>query len=94
MATNFILAMFAVIGLAQLITKEAGAFGIFERIRTRFPLGGLLDCPYCLMVWLAIPAAYWVSLENNIGVPMVYVVWLALIGAAYCVRRYSGLDYR
>lgn len=95
MATNFLLAMFAMIGLAQLITKEAGAFGMFERLRARFPLGGLLDCPYCLMVWLAVPALYWVFNANELPLLVTaFVMWLALIGAAYCVRRYSGLDYK
>lgn len=95
MILNFALATLAIIALAQLVTKERGAFGMFERLRTVFPLGGLLDCPYCLMVWLAVPALVWVFNANDLPLWITaLVMWLALIGAAYCVRRYSGLDYK
>lgn len=39
---------------AHAISRTHGAFGIFEWARQRFPLGGLMKCPVCLSIWIAI----------------------------------------
>ena len=55
---RLILAAFAVYRLAQLIAIDDGPLDLFRRLRAWAItgwLGGLLHCPFCLQIWLALP---------------------------------------
>lgn len=70
---------------AYAISSTHGPFGIFERLRTALPLGGLTACLVCLSVWLA--AAFYLLLSTPLY-PVVGV--LAVAGASVFVYRYTG----
>lgn len=70
---------------AYAISSTHGPFGVFERLRTALPLGGLTACLVCLAVWLA--AAFYLLLPTPLY-PVVMV--LAVAGASVFVYRYTG----
>src|ERR1700704_6357587 len=83
---KFTLGMLAVWRLTHLLAAEDGPFYLLARIRRRLGSGfwgGLMDCFYCLSLWMAIPFAIW------LGGPWIEraVIWLALSGAAILVHR-------
>ncbi len=72
---------------AYFVAREAGPFGCMAALRTRFPLGGLTNCVYCVSVWsaLALYAAYLV---------LPWLVWVvAASGGAMMLHRYTGGDH-
>ena len=77
----FILCTLAVWRIAYLISQEDGPFDIIIKLRKPFgqgTIGKLMDCFYCLSLWLAIPFACLLALTILDGVILV----LALSGAA------------
>lgn len=78
---GFILCLLAVWRLAHLLSREDGPFDLVIRFRKLFGqgvFGALLDCFYCVSVWVAIPFA-WYLCDNCVeGI----IVWLALSGGA------------
>lgn len=70
--------------VALSVGRTHGPFNVFETIRTRWPLGGLMTCPVCLSFWAAI------------GAYLVWLVWppalymLAAAGGAAFLYRYTG----
>src|SRR5258708_8644917 len=88
-AFKFILGTLAVWRLTHLLTAEDGPFYLLACIRRRLGSGfwgGLMDCFYCLRLWMAVPFALW-SRGSWIERP---AIWLALSGAAIPVDRVSG----
>jgi hypothetical protein len=83
---KFILGTLAVWRLTHLLASEDGPFYLLARLRRRLGSGfwgGLMDCFYCLSLWMAIPFAIWLGgswIERA-------VIWLALSGAAILVNR-------
>jgi hypothetical protein len=82
----FILSILAVWRLTHLLSKEDGPFDIIFLIRKKAGagfLGSLLDCFYCLSIWVALPFGIW------LGVTWVEKVlaWLALSGAAALLEQ-------
>src|SRR5258708_13294575 len=80
-AFKFILGTLAVWRLTHLLAAEDGPFYLLARLRRRLGSGfwgGLMDCFYCLGLWMAVPFAIW------LGGPWIerLVIWLALSGAA------------
>ncbi|MEO8712745.1 MAG: DUF1360 domain-containing protein [Parafilimonas sp.] len=78
-----ILSVFAVWRLMHLLSKEDGPFDIIFIIRKKAGqgfLGKLMDCFYCLSIWIALPFGIWLG-QNWVEK---ILVWLALSGAA-CV---------
>ena len=77
----FMLYTLAVWRLAHLLSQEDGPFDLVFKLRTkagqRF-FGRLLDCFFCLSLWLAVPFAYLLSTDWFTSI----VSWLALSGAA------------
>ena len=85
----FVLCTLAVWRLSHLLACEDGPFDVVVRLRKRAGdgfLGGLMDCFYCLSVWIAVPFAWLVSKDLITGV----VVWLALSGAASVLFKITG----
>lgn len=78
---QFVVAVLATWRLARLIAREDGPFDLVVKLRAKAGggfAGQLMDCPYCLSLWIALPfaapladsAAAWVA------------AWLAISGGA------------
>ena len=80
------LAALAVWRLTHLLNAEDGPFRVFDRFRSgmrRIGLGGLVDCFYCLSLWMAAPFALWLAR----GWMEQAVLWLALSAIAILINR-------
>jgi hypothetical protein len=82
--TSFILATLAVWRISYLLAREDGPFDLIIRLRARLgEAGRMLDCFYCMSLWLAAPMALFVGpLDRNW-----WCIWLALSGAAGLLHR-------
>lgn len=76
-----------------MLTKEDGPFSVFLRFRTRYPLGGLMTCIYCLSVWAA---AFFLFLWFHPEWPWTYPLLLlfAASGLALGWGTYTGANLR
>jgi hypothetical protein len=84
--TRFMLASFATWRLTHLLAEEDGPADLVLRTRARLgsgPAGKLMDCFYCLSVWVAAPFAFAV-VDRQRDAPM---TCLALSGAACLLER-------
>lgn len=66
---------------ARFITREDGPFDLIVRLRRHAgsgSFGQLMDCPYCLSLWLAMPWAPFLADSAVAGV----LSWLAISGGA------------
>ena len=58
------LGLLAVWRLTHLLAEEDGPGDLLARLRRlagSLRLGGLIDCFYCLSLWMAAPAAWWIG---------------------------------
>jgi len=85
---RFVLAVLATWRVAHLLAREDGPFDLVLRLRARAgngTLGRLMDCPYCLSIWVAAPWAAWIAHD-----PVEWMaVWLAVSGGASLLERVS-----
>jgi hypothetical protein len=82
----FVLGALAVWRITHLLNAEDGPRGVLVRIRGRLGtglLGDLVDCFYCLSVWIAAPVAYFIG--EGVGERL--LLWAALSGAACLLER-------
>ena len=82
------LAVFAVWRVTHLLAKEDGPWDVVVAVRVRLGngfWGSLMDCFYCLSLWIAAPAAYWMMS----GWREWPLLWLGLSGAACLLERTS-----
>jgi hypothetical protein len=83
---ELLVAVLAVWRVTHLFWGEDGPFDLFVRLRRLAgeSVGGrLLDCFYCLSLWVAVPMALWLEtgwLERA-------VVWLGIAGGAVLLQR-------
>ena len=70
---------------ARLLTQEDGPFDSIAKFRTRYPLGGLMTCIYCMSIWVG-SGAY---LLWYYSVPHVLEIG-AIAGAAMLLHRHTG----
>jgi hypothetical protein len=85
-STRFGLAVLATWRLAHLVAYEDGPGNTIARARARAgtgPVGELMDCFYCLSLWVAAPLALAVTGHRR-DAP---IVWLALSGAACLLEK-------
>ena len=85
---GFILSVFATWRVTHLLSQEDGPFDLVIRFRKLFGhgfVGNLLDCFYCLSMWVAVPFAFFLS-QDWVGR---IVTWLALSGAACFLFKVS-----
>lgn len=85
---SFILCCLAVWRISYFFSHEDGPFDIVIRFRKLFGngfFGSLLDCFYCLSIWIAIPFAFLLCDRWIEGI----ITWLALSGAASILFRVS-----
>jgi hypothetical protein len=81
-----ILSVFAVWRLTHLLNKEDGPFDIIFILRKKAGhgfFGKLMDCFYCLSIWIALPFGIWLG-QNWIEK---ILVWFALSGAACLLEQ-------
>lgn len=74
--------------VAHLVAREDGPFDLVVRLRVRAgpgAIGRLMDCPYCLGLWLAIPGAFLLASELRAGI----IAWLGIAGGAAFLERIS-----
>ena len=77
----FLLCVLAVWRICHLLSQEDGPFDSiikFRKLLGQGFFGNLLDCFYCLSIWISIPFAVWLCNEWLEGI----VTWLALSGSA------------
>ena len=83
---QFAIAVLATWRLAHLVAHEDGPFDAVVAVR-RFAgsgkFGRLMDCPYCLSLWIAAPFAWYMADELVFGV----MLWLAISGGACLLER-------
>lgn len=85
----FVLGSLAVWRVTHLLNAEDGPFDVIVRLRTLAgggAAGKLLDCFYCLSLWVAIPFA----LLLGDTLKQQALLWLALSGAAGLLQRFSS----
>jgi uncharacterized protein DUF1360 len=88
-ATRFALAALATWRITHLLTEEDGPWDGVVWVRARLgsgQLGELMDCFYCLSMWVAAPLAPVVTGRRR-DIP---VSWLALSGIACLLERATG----
>ena len=77
--------------VAHLVAREDGPFDVIVRLRLRAGagvVGRLMDCPYCLGLWIAVPFAF--SLART---PLAWcAAWLAISGGASLLERVAERD--
>lgn len=85
---NFVLAVLATWRVTHLLANEDGPADLIVRFRALLGdsiAGRLMDCFYCLSIWIAAPAALFVTRR-----PLEWAfTWLALSGAACLLERIS-----
>jgi hypothetical protein len=83
---RFVLAVLATWRVTHLLAHEDGPAGLIVRLRVRLGrsfAGQLMDCFYCLSIWIAVPAALFVSRK-----PVEWLMsWLALSGGVCLLER-------
>ncbi|HRO44515.1 DUF1360 domain-containing protein [Agriterribacter sp.] len=75
--------------LTHLLSKEDGPFDIIYRLRKKAGagfLGNLLDCFYCLSIWVALPFACWMAFSWQV----LLLLWPAISGAACLFEQFSS----
>src|SRR5215469_11483027 len=83
---TLILGILAVWRITHLLQAEDGPGDVFVKLRQAMGngfWGNLLDCFYCLSLWIAIPFAAWLGR----GVAEKFLLWPALSGAAILLER-------
>ena len=79
--TDFILCLLAIWRISHLFSQEDGPFDLVIKFRKLFGqsfFGNLLDCFYCLSIWVSVPFAFFLANQWIQGI----IIWLALSGAA------------
>ena len=79
--------------LTHLLAKEDGPFDIVFKLRKQLGqgfFGSLLDCFYCLSIWIAVPFGLW--LGDNWKEKI--LSWLALSGAACLLEKLTDKNTR
>lgn len=85
---RFVLAALATWRISHLLAREDGPWEVIAILREKAGdgvAGKLLDCFYCLSLWVAIPFAFFVSADWAERA----VAWLAISGAAILLERRS-----
>jgi Protein of unknown function (DUF1360) len=85
---RFAIAVLATWRVVHLVAREDGPFDVIVRLRARAGVGAigrLMDCPYCLSVWIAVPFAF--SLTQR---PLAWcATWLAVSGGASLIEQFA-----
>lgn len=85
-AARFVIVSLAVWRVTHLLVAEDGPWDLIVKVRLRLRdgfWGRLMDCFYCVSVWIAAPFAFAVVSRFEEA----WLVWLALSGAACLLER-------
>ncbi len=85
----FVLGSLAVWRITHLLQAEDGPFDIIYLIRKKAGagfFGNLLDCFYCTSIWVALPAAFYISKDRK----EIVLLWIAFSGAACLLERLTA----
>ena len=88
-----LIAVLATWRISHLIAHEDGPFDLVLRLRARAgesAWGRLMDCPYCLSLWFAMPAAAWLASRFASSPIDALLFWLAVSGGA-CLAEKAAL---
>lgn len=83
----------AVWRITHFLQAEDGPWEVVVRLRRRLGAGfwgKLMDCFYCLSVWIALPVAWFLGQTW----PERVLLWPALSGAAILLERATNPDFR
>lgn len=83
---RFVAAVLATWRVTHLLSKEDGPADLLARLRRRLGSGvlaQLLDCFYCLSLWVAAPLSAFVGTRAI----EIAIIWLSLSGAACLLER-------
>lgn len=83
---NLLIAVLSVWRITHLLGKEDGPFDIIFLLRKKAGegfFGNLLDCFYCLSIWVSLPFGMWLG-EDLL---QKLLLWLALSGAACLLEQ-------
>jgi len=86
---SLVLGILAVWRITHLLQDEDGPWNVLVRLRRalgRSFWGSLLDCFYCLSLWIAVPLALWLGTS----VAQQILLWPALSGAAILLERLTA----
>ena len=90
---RFVIAVLATWRVAHLIAREDGPFDSIVKLRMRAGnglVGRLMDCPYCLSLWIAVPFAFTLGDTATAWI----AAWLVVSGGAAlfenALERLSG----
>jgi len=86
---RFCLAALAVWRMTHLLAEEDGPWDAIANLRARLGasiFGRLMDCFYCLSLWISLPLAVWLN-GGWAGIIGLIVHWLALSGTACLFQR-------
>ncbi len=85
---RFCLSALAVWRISHLLAEEDGPWDLIVKLRAwlgQSVLGRLMDCFYCLSLWVSLPLAIWAS-DGWTGL---LLQWPALSGAACLLERFT-----
>ncbi len=85
---NFLLLALFAWYVAYVLIKTSGPFHVFARLRKVTTLGGLLECIWCLIIWIAVIG--YLLLMHTEAQEIVYVG--AAAGLGMILHRYTGGD--
>jgi hypothetical protein len=88
-AARFAVASLATWRLTHLLAEEDGPADIVLRVRAALgegPAGELMDCFYCLSVWVAAPLGFVVTRRRG----HLLVTWLGLSAGACLIERLTS----
>lgn len=77
--------------VTHLLSREDGPFDMVYRLRKKAGagfFGDLLDCFYCLSLWVALPCACWMSADWKAFL----LLWPAISGAACLLEQLSSAN--
>lgn len=83
---TFLLMGLTVWRITHLLSNEDGPFDLVVKLRSRLGqgfFGSLLDCFYCLSLWIALPLAIW----NGGSLTELLLHWGALSGFACVLEK-------
>lgn len=89
----FVVGVLATWRVSHLVAKEDGPFDVVLRARERAgssTLGKLMDCPYCVSVWAALPLAGWIVRRSGLPAGDAVPLWLAVSGGACVIEKVTA----
>jgi hypothetical protein len=78
---RFLIAVLATWRVAHLVSREDGPYDVIVWLRRRAgngAVGRLMDCPHCVGLWVAVPAAAWLTTTPADWI----MTWIGVAGGA------------